>query len=466
MLDITQQARHMIRAQFRIQLPAHLWVAGVSTAFPQTTFRLLSGIKTGETAVELGETVTDEPAAVVEATRAHEAITAYELPEPDGRRVLAKYETTDTDLYEFVQSSSLTIEFPVTVANGWYEFSLTGTREELDRFQAALDGRSRAYELRSLVRTTETDGLLTARQREVLEAAVRAGYFEVPRQSTLAEVAAGLDVDKSTASGVLRRAQGRLGWSSGFSPIPHPRRRRDRHTVEHPIPPTGPSYPDCRPLGLPEPPRPPAVGPVAVGVSVERPAKHRDIHQPGKKLSGSCRGTLGTESDEHGVGNPHRSHEPDEPGDRRDAEPAVRDADERATDVADRVPRERGPGDRERQIRRPHAVRVGPNRVNDCVDALDGRPPEREQPGNEQRGRQHADDTPGRDAGVSGVVLFNHWGPRWAKPGPQRPTGTVIRRWFQPLTHTQVNEKPLGYLGPPTPFDHSHNTSVRGCGWC
>lgn len=210
MLDITQQARHMIRAQFRIQLPAHLWVAEVSTAFPQATFRLLSGIKTGETAVELGETITDEPAAVVEATRAHEAITAYELLESDGRRVLAKYETTDTDLYEFVQSSSLTIEFPVTVVNGWYEFSLTGTREELDRFQAALDGRSRAYELRSLVRTTEPDGLLTARQREVLEAAVRAGYFEVPRQSTLAEVAAGLDVDKSTASGVLRRAQGRL----------------------------------------------------------------------------------------------------------------------------------------------------------------------------------------------------------------------------------------------------------------
>ncbi|ERG89709.1 MAG: putative DNA binding protein, partial [halophilic archaeon J07HX5] len=105
----------------------------------------------------------------------------------------------DTDLYEFVQSS-LTIEFPATVVNGWYEFTRTGTREELDWFQAALNEQSRAYELRSLVRTTETDGLLTDRQCEILEAAAQAGCFEVPRQSTLADVAAGLDVDKSTAS--------------------------------------------------------------------------------------------------------------------------------------------------------------------------------------------------------------------------------------------------------------------------
>lgn len=200
----------MIRAQFRIQLPPHLWVAELSRAFPRATFRLLSGFKTGETAIELGEAVTDDPGAVVEAMRSHGSITEYELLESDDRRALGKYETTDTELYEFVKSSALTIEFPVVVTDGWYEFDLTGTRSEFDRFQTTLEETPGSYELLSLVRTTETEGLLTARQREVLETAVRAGYFEVPRECTLREVAAELEVDKSTVSGVLRRGQSRI----------------------------------------------------------------------------------------------------------------------------------------------------------------------------------------------------------------------------------------------------------------
>lgn len=209
-VDRPQQARRMIRAEFRIQLPPHLWVAELSRTFPRATFRLLSGSKTGEMAIELGEVVTDDPNAVVEAMRSHGSITDYELLESDDRRVLGKYETTDIELYEFVESSALTIEFPVAVTDGWYEFDLTGTRAEFDRFQAVLEETPGSYELLSLVRTTETEGLLTGRQREVLETALRAGYFEVPRECTLGEVAAELEVDKSTASGVLRRGQSRL----------------------------------------------------------------------------------------------------------------------------------------------------------------------------------------------------------------------------------------------------------------
>jgi predicted DNA binding protein len=41
-------------------------------------------------------------------------------------------------------------------------------------------------------------------------AALRAGYFELPRDCTLADVAATLDIDKSTASRVLRRGQTRI----------------------------------------------------------------------------------------------------------------------------------------------------------------------------------------------------------------------------------------------------------------
>lgn len=200
----------MIQAQFRIQLPETMWIAQVSQEFPSATFRLLSGYRLEETALELGEVITDTPERVVEAMRAQPSIRNYELLESETRRALGKYETADTDLYDFVELSSLTIEFPVGVRNGWYEFDLTGTREELDQFRDVLDGLSFRYELESLVTTVGTETLLTQRQREVLEVAVREGYFEVPRECTLAELADGLNIDKSTASTILRRGESAL----------------------------------------------------------------------------------------------------------------------------------------------------------------------------------------------------------------------------------------------------------------
>nr|WP_202904512.1 helix-turn-helix domain-containing protein [Haloarcula rubripromontorii] len=204
------EAVGVIAARLRIRLPDDVWIADVSQANPKATFRLLSGIRAGATAVELGEVTTDDPATVGDAIATHPSVTAYEELERTTDRVLAKYETTDTALYEFVAESGLPIEYPVTAENGWYEFDLTGSRAEFDRFQAAIEDAGRQYELLSLVHSTDPAGLLTDRQRDVLTAALRAGYFELPRDCTLADVAAALDIDKSTASRVLRRGQTRI----------------------------------------------------------------------------------------------------------------------------------------------------------------------------------------------------------------------------------------------------------------
>lgn len=200
----------MINATFRIELPNDLWISQLSTAFPRTTFRLLSGYRTGDTALELGEMITDRPTEVVTAMDDHPSIEAHELLESDDRRALLKYETADTALYDFVETSSLTIEFPVDVRNGWYEFDLTGTRDELDRLQKVLESTPLSYELLSLVNSTDPGDMLTDRQQEIIRTAVQNGYFEIPRECTLAELADELDIDKSTASTILRRGEAQI----------------------------------------------------------------------------------------------------------------------------------------------------------------------------------------------------------------------------------------------------------------
>jgi len=181
----------MISARFRIELPEGIWVGELSREYPQATFRLLSGYKIEDRAIELGDIRRDDPEEIVEAMRAHPS-------------------TTDTALYEFVEQSGFTIEFPIDVQAGWYEFDLTGTRAEFETLRDTLEAAPLPFELESIVHTTESGALLTDRQRELLESAVREGYFEVPRECTLAELAASIGVDKSTASTVLRRGEATL----------------------------------------------------------------------------------------------------------------------------------------------------------------------------------------------------------------------------------------------------------------
>ncbi|MGM0606349.1 MAG: helix-turn-helix domain-containing protein [Halobacteriota archaeon] len=60
----------------------------------------------------------------------------------------------------------------------------------------------------------ETDDGLTDTQREALLVAFESGYFEEPRNATLSEVAAELDISQPAASGLFRRGIKRLIMSS------------------------------------------------------------------------------------------------------------------------------------------------------------------------------------------------------------------------------------------------------------
>jgi predicted DNA binding protein len=60
----------------------------------------------------------------------------------------------------------------------------------------------------------ETDAGLTDRQRDALLVAVETGYFEEPRNATLGDVAAELDISQPAASGLVRRGVKRLVVSS------------------------------------------------------------------------------------------------------------------------------------------------------------------------------------------------------------------------------------------------------------
>ena len=154
----------MISARIRAELPAETWMKEVSQLMPNATFRLLSGVQAGETAIELGEAVGDDLQAITKALETHESISSFELLEFSEGKALAKYETRDTGLYHLVSVSSLPIEYPVIVEDGWYELDVTGTRDEFEQLRAVLDSKGYSYELLFMVQTREPTEIITERQ--------------------------------------------------------------------------------------------------------------------------------------------------------------------------------------------------------------------------------------------------------------------------------------------------------------
>lgn len=204
------RGQSVIRARFRLALPDDLWVSQLSTSYPDATFRLLTGVPKGDRALELGEVRTATPGEISAAIRNHPDILAYDKLYSGDSHVISQYEADEKSLYEFLWESSLPPEFPILVENGTMEFDVTATQPQFDAFGTMLDETGREYQLLTLVHTADRNDLLTTRQRECLNVAQRKGYFEVPRGCTLDDIAATLDVDKSSASETLRRAIGRI----------------------------------------------------------------------------------------------------------------------------------------------------------------------------------------------------------------------------------------------------------------
>lgn len=203
-------APDMIRARFRMALPDGIWITEVSRSFPDATLRLLTGVPKGDRALELGEVRAENPESVTNAIQEHTDISEYDQLYVDDSRAIGQYEAAEKRLYEFLWASSVPPEFPIIIENGEMEFDLTATQEQFEAFGAALDDTGRQYDLLTVVHTDEQDALLTNRQKKYLTVAYRSGYFEVPRECTLTELADTLGVDKSSASETIRRGAGHI----------------------------------------------------------------------------------------------------------------------------------------------------------------------------------------------------------------------------------------------------------------
>ena len=119
------------------------------------------------------------------------------------------------DLLALLREHRLLIDFPITYGEHGVTVRVVGEEHDI---QSVFD--TLPTEVRSELRVERISdyvpephdlrALLSVRQREVLEAAVEAGYYAFPRRATIDDLADGLGISRSTASEHLRRIEARV----------------------------------------------------------------------------------------------------------------------------------------------------------------------------------------------------------------------------------------------------------------
>lgn len=182
--------------------------AALSAKHPEDEFRILANLPTADGLMVLLEARTSDTAALGQHLNEAPWLPSYELLHIDDRCVLIQY------LLPFIPppmravlAAGNLLQFPLTVRNGWIIAELTTSHERLSQLKDEFETAGLTYDVVSVTQSPDPIDLLTDRQRQFMTEAIERGYYDSPRECSLTDLAAALDVSKSTASVVVHGAE-------------------------------------------------------------------------------------------------------------------------------------------------------------------------------------------------------------------------------------------------------------------
>ncbi|GAA0260401.1 helix-turn-helix domain-containing protein [Haladaptatus pallidirubidus] len=183
----------------------------LSTEHPDDEFRMLAALPTADSIQVVLEARTTDTAAIIRHLDEAPCLPSYDVLHADERTMLIQYSHEFLPaLHREILSTGHLLQYPLTLRNGWAISDMITSHEQLSQLKDVFEAEGIPYEIGSVTQSTDPTDLLTDRQRRFITAAVEHGYYDSPRECTLTELAAALDVSKGGASGILHRAEGRI----------------------------------------------------------------------------------------------------------------------------------------------------------------------------------------------------------------------------------------------------------------
>ncbi len=197
----------MAQARLLVQLPDGPWVSEVSREHPDARFQVLTATPGDGAGFALVRITAPDVDAILDAMHAHETLAEVSVMASDEGMVTVQIEAGAPLLLIAAQQSGIPIEMPVEIENGVARIDVTGEHERVAEFGNQLRAMGLEFDVEYVQQRVNPGGSLTDRQRELLFSAVELGYYDVPRECTLTELAEHVGIAKSTCSETLQRVE-------------------------------------------------------------------------------------------------------------------------------------------------------------------------------------------------------------------------------------------------------------------
>ncbi|WP_255171550.1 helix-turn-helix domain-containing protein [Natrononativus amylolyticus] len=197
----------MAQATLTITMPEQVWIQQISTAHPESTFRVLAAVPGPESGFALVRITGPNVPDLVKDMDDHPQITELSLAQWSDNEATVHFETTAPLLMFSSRDSGMPIELPVEIRDGEATIEVTGSRERLSELADQLQLFGLQYRIDHVRERLHQRQLLSERQCELVVAAVERGYYDTPRCCSLTELADHLGIAKSTCSETLHRAE-------------------------------------------------------------------------------------------------------------------------------------------------------------------------------------------------------------------------------------------------------------------
>lgn len=193
----------------RLDFPSGSWLGDVSRTHPDGTLRATETIAAVEGEVTALSVVGADRTATVEALREHDRVDRVEVVDREGTATRVRVVTAEPPPHvAAAREAGIPIKASVAVTNGRATLDVAGERSRLTAFGRRLTGEGVTVGIEAS--GADTEPVLTEAQRELVFAAVAAGYYDTPRGCTLTELAGARGLAKSTCSETLHRAESRV----------------------------------------------------------------------------------------------------------------------------------------------------------------------------------------------------------------------------------------------------------------
>ncbi|GAA0255110.1 helix-turn-helix domain-containing protein [Haladaptatus pallidirubidus] len=186
------------------------WLAMISSDFPDAEFRLMATQLRDDGAFVILEVLTPKGDALVRRFENTPEVNAVDVYHTDERMVLLQFQTSVTKSYDPLRRSKNISIYPTILRDGWFSVELAGSHERLSEYTDELAAAGIPYEIVSLIQSHTASEMLTDRQWEFIIEAVERGFYESPRNCTLAELGDILEIHKSAVSRLRHRAESRI----------------------------------------------------------------------------------------------------------------------------------------------------------------------------------------------------------------------------------------------------------------